>query len=230
MNKKEQLEQLKQGLRGIRLAHENSKRAILEKHLLPIVQGCCDKDFKVKLTNSFGDWYCNITFDLNDWEKEFGLDFSIRVYKKLIDLSHGSLSGDTTQVRAYLIERDKIIARLWDKNDEIVACFEEVSKETNKYWDTCWELERQITEVENSIKEEETKEVLNQMTIGSKWVFSWDIGNKRPITITKITPKTIYFERDYQSWGDNSKQMKIKDMVSYFKNGSVKKYEDTASN
>lgn len=224
MTRDEQLKALRQAIYGLDVARENAKKTIIINKLLPIAQACCDSGFKLKAKNNFGESWCDLTFDLNDFGKEFGLDFSIRVNThNQIELTHGWMSGDTTPIRPYLIQRDKIIARLWDKNDELVACFKEMKQEDNKYYDSRFDIERQIGKLEMEIEQEKTKQALDQLKIGSKWCYEWD--KKRPLTITKITEKMVFFERRYNTLSsDNTDRKKITDMISDLKNNHLIPY------
>ena len=225
MTKEEQLKALRQSIYGLDIARASAKKTIITSKLLTIAQSCCDSGFKLKAKNNFGDGWCELTFDLNDSSKEFGLDFTIRVNThNQIELTHSWSSGDQTSVRQYLIQRDKIIARLWDKNDQLVECFDLMKKEDDKYYEARFSIERQIGVIEQELENEKRQKALEQLTVGSKWVYKW--GKDRPLTITKITDKMIFFNRQYYALSsDNTDRKKIADMVKDLNLGNLIKYE-----
>lgn len=226
MNKQEQLQELRGTLTSVRKLVDTNTKEVYEKQLLPIAQGCCDNGFVLKVSNGWScDEYINLTFDLGDWEKEFGLDFTIRLNAyKMIDISHGSLSGDTRPIRKYLIQRDKIIGRLWDKETELLGVFEAVRQERNKTYDLIDEIQRKVWRLEDKIKQEETDRALKELVAGSKWYYKWDNKTeKTPLVIKKITSKLV-FTNDYPySFGE--RRFKIYDIVRKVNDGILIKFE-----
>lgn len=225
MEREELLKSLRQANAGLENAKNNEIRAIYENELLPIVQKCVVGDYKLKV-ESFYERGCEINFDLGDCESDFGLDFGIRYNNihNIIDMSHGYLSGNTMPIRKYLIERDKIIGHLWDYESDLIDVFKKVNEIENDYYNARIKVERQIWDIEDKIKTEKRNEALKRLVVGSKWVYTY--APKRPLTITKITEKMIFFERPYQSYGNNSNRAKISDMVSDLEYNQLVEYKE----
>ena len=228
MTKQEKLEQLRQALKGVKLLMTEAVRNVYKSEMLPIIESTTEYKMKMK-SDVYEDW-CEITFDLGDWNKEWGLDFTIRLnHNKLIEMSHGWLSYTTLEQRKYLIERDKIVGKLWDKEEEIKAVFINAKKAREEMVDTCSALEREIWVIEDEIAQEERKQYLGMLTIGSKWVYEYEKNSpyKRPLTIKKITNKLVFYDRAYSAISmDNSTRMKISEMVSELKNGRIIRFEE----
>ena len=223
MEKQEKLEQLNKAMDGVKLLMNEAVKNVYAKEMLPLVQSTTNFKLKMK-TDVYEDW-CEITFDLGDWKKEWGFDFTISLtHDKLIELKHGWLSGVSKEQRPYLIERDKIIGKLWDKEEQIKAVFENVKKERNKLLDTYNALEREAWGIEREIAQEKRQHYLDMLSVGSKWVYKWELDSdyKRPMTIIKITPKLVFYHRTYGA----HTRMKIVDMISQLEAGNIVRYEE----
>jgi len=226
MEREELLKSLRQANAGLEHAKNNEIKAIYEKELLPIVQKCVVGDYKLKVER-FYEGSCEITFDLGDWHKEFGLGFSIRYnnIRKDIELNHGYLSGDGDfDNKQYIVARDKIIGHLWDYEIKLVEIFKKINEVQNDYYDARFKVERQIGDIEEEIKTEKRNSALEKLKVGSKWVYTYD--KERPLIITKITEKMIFFERPYKSWGNNSNRAKISDMISDLEYNNLVEYKE----
>lgn len=226
MNREELLKSLRQANAGLENAKKNEIRAVYDNELLPIVQKCVVGDYKLKVER-FYEGSCEITFDLGDWHKEFGLGLSVRYnnIRKDIELNHGYLSGDGDfDIKQYIVARDKIIGHLWDYESDLIDVFKKINEIENDYYNARFKVERQIWDIEDKIKTEKRNEALKRLVVGSKWVYTY--APKRPLTITKITPKMIFFERPYQSYGDNSNRAKISDMVSDLEYNQLVEYKE----
>jgi len=228
MTKQEKLEQLRQALKGVALLMTEAVRNVYKSEMLPIIESTTE--YKMKMKSDVNDDWCEITFDLGDWNKEWGLDFTIRLnHNKLMEITHGWLTYTTLEQRKYLIERDKIVGKLWDKEEEIKAVFINAKNARDEMFDTYNALEREIWAIEDEIAQEERKQYLGMLTIGSKWVYKWEQNSeyKRPMTIVKITNKLVFYTRAYSPFStNNSNRMKITDIVRNLKNGEIVKYEE----
>lgn len=224
MNRQEKLEQLRQTLKGINMLISEAKEKIYREEMLPIIESTTEH--KMKITKCFDEW-CDVSFDLGDWHKEFGLDFTIRLNgDKQVEISHGMLSCISKEKRPYIIERDRIIGKLWHYENEMQKVFDDIRHAQNELYETFWKVEKEISAIEIAIQEEEKKHYLELTKVGSKWVYRWENEHKRPMTIEKITEKLVFFNRKYSSLGDNSTRMKITEWVKSLKNGDIVAYEE----
>lgn len=219
MNKQEQLQELRHTYASVSKLSKSNIKDIYESQLLPIAQSCCDNGFKLKISSGwFSEENVELTFDIDTW-----FNFHIRLdSRKTIEISHGLYSGYTLEQRQYLIEMDKIIGRLWDKETELLGVFEAVKKDQAKTYDLLNDIQSKIWRLENEIKREETEQALKELVAGSKWYYAWDKENKRPLTIIKITKKLVFLNSPF-SYGEQ--RIKIEDIVEEFNRGEILKIE-----
>lgn len=226
MTKQQQLEQLQQARNGVIILMANAKQTAYDTKVLPIVQSATTYKMKIK---NIGSKLCDVGFDLDDRKKEFGLDFTISLdwTTELLRFNHGWINGETEEQRKYLIERDRIIGKLWDKETELTQALKDTENANKDLMETCNKLDFEIMVIRNQIDEEERKEVIAMLTIGSKWVEKWDLNtnkeHRRPMTIDKITAKMVYFHKPYCSYADNRTRMKLNEMVYAIKKGDIVK-------
>ena len=221
MNKQEQLQELRHTYASVSKLTKDNMKDIYESRLLPIAQSCCDNGFKLKVS---GGWLSEenveLTFDLGDWNKEFGLDFNIRLNSnKMIEISHGILSGYTLEQRPYLIQRDKVIGKLWGKETELLAVFDAVKKDKRKTEDFLWDIQIKISQIESEIEREETEQALKELAVGSKWYYKWDNDKRFVLTISKITEKLVIIK----DRNDYEKRYKIKEIARQVVSGDLLK-------
>ena len=221
MTKQEQLQELQHTYASVSKLKKSNIKEVYDKQLLPIAQSCCDNGFVLKVENGwFNEDNVDLTFDVKD---NWGFEFHIRLdSRKMIEISHGLMSGLRAEQRPFIIQRDKIIGRLWDKETELLGVFEAVKQEQAKTDDLLYDIQRKIWRLEDEIKQEETDRALKELVAGSKWYYAWDKEDKRPLTIIKITKKLVFLDSPF-SYGEQ--RIKIEDIVGWFNRGEILKVE-----
>ena len=188
------------------------------KDLLNLVQRATE--FEICLTHFINYDYVEFNFVLKE-QDNFGLDFRVSYndYRGL-ELTHplGGYACGNKALKPYIKERDKIIAKLWDKEEEIIEFFKELKVQYDKATTTITELGWKLSNVINEEKLQDFNEAMAQVKVGRKFKFSWQKGTWHENTtwlITKITDKLIF--TDNYSYKRNKKS----DFANLINNGSV---------
>lgn len=198
----EELERLKAELKKVAEEKEKVLRNCAGV-LLELVQHVADEGFKLKL-----GWVSNSGVEFN-FEKDgdnFGSDFRINYnsYRKQIEMSHsiGLSASDKymQEIRPFLIERDKIIARLWEHEDAIASWFVSIVSVEKVFNDKQLDIRYEINRIENDAK----KEVIKKLDVGVNVCFSVEEKSENISFITRLGTKFVYFcgwrgkfEKDY---------------------------------
>jgi len=164
------------------------------KELLKIVQDTTTCD--ICLTPFIGYEYVEFNFVLEN-QDNFGLDFRVSYndYRGL-ELTHplGGYACGSKALKPYVKERDKIIAKLWDNEEQIIDFFKKLKKQydqaTTTISELSWELDRIVIEERNQAY----LKAINQVSVGKTFKFSWQKGTweeDKVYVITKITDKLI---------------------------------------
>lgn len=188
------------------------------KDLLKIVQDTTT--FEICLTPFMGRDYVEFNFGLKE-QDNFGLDFKVSYSDYLgLELTHplGGYACGNKFLKPYVKERDKIVAKLWDKEEEIIEFFKELKAQYDKATTTINELDWKLDSVVSEEKMKAFNEAMAQAKVGRKFKFSWQKGTweeNKVWEITKITDKLIF--TDNYSYKRNKKS----DFAQLITNGRI---------
>ena len=167
------------------------QKNIVEKAqpILALVQSLADKGFTIKL-GSVSSYGIEFNFDRGN-EDNFGLDFKIYYNSsfKAIEITHScglSAGFDYMKaVRPYLIQRDKVVARMWEHEATFEKWFIDVAKFESEHYDKISDIDYDIKQLDYTARQE----VLAKLKVGMKICFAPTYSEDRVATITKIARK-----------------------------------------
>lgn len=203
-----EIETKKAHLELLRITRENTiKDFVIE--LKDIISSCSTFPIKEGWISFEGSSF-DFAFDRGD-KNNFGLDFHIYIKGDLLELSHSfGLSGERDyllEVRPYLIERDKLIAKLWDKEKEIIDLyFKYQKKDIFSFYDITF---RELEQLESEQRIKENQERKDRLLGEAKSYKYFKIYNTyygiikicdkivKYGKVQKITSKKEYYVSDY---------------------------------
>lgn len=208
MDKREEL--LEQG-KKLREARETALQ-VKAGELLNIVQKCAN--VPIILSRSISIY--SVEFNVKANGKNFGLDFSVRYseHSKQVEISHScGLSADDEymkEVYPFIKERDRVIAKLWDYEEQIIRFFIEFRKIDSNFVDLICNVRNQLDELDYEEKKAKQDAVLKRLVVGSKWQTSVKSPYRRAYEVEKVTDKCVFM---------NDKRYNKNDFVNDVVNG-----------
>lgn len=161
--------------------------------ILALVQSLADKGFTIKL-GSVSSYGIEFNFDRGD-DKNFGLDFKIYYNSsfKAIEISHScGLSAGfeyMKAIRPHLIQRDKVVARMWEHEATFENWFLDISKFEQEHNAKIDDIDYEIRQLDYKARQE----VLAKLKVGMKICFAQQYDEDRVATIVKIARKYVTF-------------------------------------
>lgn len=204
--------------------------------VLDIVQPLTKYQLVCDLDRYTNNNHISLYFYSSDYVIEFATDIDIHLNSdSQIEISHSvGFSGSTSErvkTRPYLIERDMLVAKLWNKQDKLLKLIK--SWKSNKIHD---KLQKAITEKDyanqelNEAIEQANKNKYLEKAKSSKYFYECYGGcNYYYYGIVKITEKMVYYNKVQKSYGGDyyvssitKKQMKLGEFLSNVKCGNYK--------
>ena len=143
-----------------------------------------------------------VNFVNNEGKFDFASDFTIELDKNELIFNYGCV-GHFGKESIYYIEKTKLLAKLFDKWEELETKYlEKLNNKTFKeYFDLDYELER----YERDLKEKEKQETYNKTLETIKLGQAYWLGKCKDMygIITRITSKRVYYKLYWKNWHGN---------------------------
>lgn len=140
-----------------------------------------------------------IIFVKENNESVFASDFTMLFDRNELAFNYGCI-GHFGKESVYYIERTKLMAKIFDKWEELETKYlEKLNNKTFKeFFDLFYELERYERDLKEKVKKETYNKTLETIKKGQTYYFG--NGNDMWGTITKVTPKRVYYKLYWKNW------------------------------
>ena len=140
-----------------------------------------------------------INFVNNEGKFDFASDFTIEFDKNELIFNYGCI-GHFGKESIYYIERTKVLAKLFDKWEELETKYlEKLNNKTFKeYFDLYHELDKYERELKEKVQQETFNKTLETIKPGQAYWFGK--GNNMYGVITRITPKRVYYKLYWKNY------------------------------
>lgn len=143
-----------------------------------------------------------VVFIKKDGMESFGSDFTMEFDRNELIFNYGCV-GHFGKESIYYIERTKLLAKLFDKWEELEQKYlEKLNNPTfTEYFDLYYELERYERNLKERVQQETYNKTLETIKPGQAYWFG--NGNDMYGVITRITPKRVYYKMYWKNWHGN---------------------------
>lgn len=143
-----------------------------------------------------------INFVNNEEKFDFASDFAIEFDRNELIFNYGCI-GSFGKESVYYIERTKLMAKLFEKWEELEAKY--LEKLNNKTFKEYFDLYNELDRYERELKAKEQQETFNKTleTIKPGQTYYFGNGNDMYGVVKKITPKRVYYKLYWKNWHGN---------------------------